>query len=227
MEQTNVEHYSVVRSQRMAACEIAERALSEGDDGPLRWFTTDMLELPVAWSPYVAMAMLESNWKDAVNPFGYLRTVTGRTVKKWQPALVGQDYRERDSRQVLASDLRSPASADWRSGGGGALALAAYHSEDGGIITSRGSFSIGNGVKRNGRRWRNPNTPTPPKKKPGDSRLGPDAKALIDARIRGFTRNTAAAHLGWSQQRVERAWRESNNDQNKDDRRGRYERSRY
>ena len=207
----------ILRSQRMVACEVAYRALAESDDGPLRWFTTDVLELPKPWAPYVAMAMWQTEWRRAENPIGWLRVVTGRTVKKWHPALVGQSWKERDPKVVVATDLKRPQSDDgysYREGDTGALGFHLHLAEEGGIIGRDGHVRIGNGQKRNGRRWRNPNTPRPPRKKPGESRLGPDDRALIDARIAGCTRQTAGAHLGWSQSRVERVWRRVNRDQN-------------
>ena len=204
-------------SKKLTACRVASEAIADNDDGALRSFTVDMLGLPPKWAPYVAIAMWNGNWMHADNPYGWIRTVTARTVKKWQPELVGQSWRERDAKTVLATDLGKVHAEDgyaYREGATGALGFRLHLAEEGGISTPDGKFMIGDGHKRNGRRWRNPNRPKPPMKRPGESRLGSDDHALIDARLRGCTRQTAANYLNWSQSKVERVWRRINRDQN-------------
>ena len=208
----------IVREQKLTVCRMACEALADNDDSMLQSFTVDMLGLPRSWAPYVAMAMWGGGWMHAENPYGWLHTVAARTVKKWQPGLVGQGWRERDGRVVLEADLPNVRSDDgygYREGATGALGFYDYLAQEGGVLARDGRFLAGDGHKRNGRRWRNPNQVNPPKKKPGDSRLGPDDHALIAARLAGYTRNTAAAYLGWTQNRVERVWRRTTRDQNR------------
>jgi hypothetical protein len=204
------------RTAALGVCEVVSRAIGTGDDSPLRCFTVDVLGLPLKWSPYVAIAMWESKWREADNPFGWIRKVSVLTVKKWRPELVGQSWRERDGRAVLASDLDSVHANDgyaYQEGAAGALGFHAHLAEDGCVVSRSGVVMVGNGHKRNGRRWRNPNVPKPPRKLRTDPRIGADERALIDARLSGYTRQTAKGYLGWSQSKVERVWRRINRDQ--------------
>ncbi len=197
----------ILRGQRLAACEVAFQGITQRWDGPLKWFTREVLKLPERWHPYVAMALSNSNWRTARNPFGYIRRVTVRQIKNWNPSLIGEDWREREPNVTLATDLAKVSSEDgwgYREGAAGALAFYAHLAEDGGAIDRTGKILVGDGHRRNGRRWRNPSRQTPPRKKPGECRLGPDDRALIDARVfAGCTRQTAAAYLGWPQSKVE------------------------
>ena len=62
--------------------------------------------------------------------------VAARSVKKWQPALVGQEYRERDLKAVLATDLAAPTANDtygYREGSTGALGFHMHLAEESGM----------------------------------------------------------------------------------------------
>ena len=184
----------IERQQKLVACRVACEAIADNDNGALQSFTADMLGLPRQWAPYVAMAMWNGDWMHAENPYGWICTVAARTVKKWQPTLVGQSWKERDKRTVLASDLGPVRAEDgyaYQEGATGALGFHLHLAEEGGIVATGGKIMVGDGHRRNGRRWRNPMMRNPPKKKPGESRLGIDERRLIDARLLGYTRQTA------------------------------------
>jgi len=112
------------RGQELTACEVAYLGIEDGTEPLLRWFCTNVLGLPPAWVPYVAMAMWrpdskgELAWRSAEHPFAFLATVTRRAVIRWNPELFfGVDadkvLRPRE-RAVSTLRLGIPEDSDWR-----------------------------------------------------------------------------------------------------------------
>ena len=83
------------REQKLQACEIAlTEGIEKNSETVLRWFTFDVLHFPWAWSPVVAMALMDKTkagdyrWRTATNPLGMVRVIAERAALKWESRTV-------------------------------------------------------------------------------------------------------------------------------------------
>lgn len=129
----------VLREQKLQTCEIAlTEGIEKNSETVLRWFTSEILHLPWAWNPVVAMALLdktkagEYRWRAARNPLGMVRIIAERSALKWNPELLFGNDAEKVLRPLeqAVSTLR-PASGNSR--------FPNYASSDG-EVTGGGSW---------------------------------------------------------------------------------------
>jgi len=209
---------AVVRGQRLVACELAYAAANNGEEAPLRWFAISMLGLPSTWACMVAMAIWKTDaagalgWREAENPFGYLRVAARRTALRWNPELVFGCETDRVlrpmERAVSTLRLRLPEDSEWSGDTLGYLAYNAYPEHPGDTDTSLhfGFYIVPElclDPPRDGLRydW----------DKIGE-RAGFDIDeiALLKARFRRVTRSAAGRFLGWPDHKVQAIWRRVN-----------------
>jgi hypothetical protein len=218
---------NVLREQKLQACEIAlTEGIEKNSETVLRWFTSEILHFPWAWSPVVAMAILdrtkagEYRWRTARNPLGMIRIIAERAALKWNPELLFGNDAEKVLRPMeqAVSTLR-PASENSNTAnyasyedeviGGGSwhdefidrAAYAALDDYDGPEVWEELDYLLTNrGNDGSGLDWNWDEIAR---------RIGftDEQAAIMKARAQGITRAEMGKHLLWDEQRVERVWR--------------------
>lgn len=218
---------TIIRNQKLTACEMAYVALMNADEPPLRWFTISMLRLPATWMYIVGMALWKPDtkgalaWRAATNPFAMLRVIARRTALRWQPELVfgcnADKVLHPCERAISTLKLRVPEDGEMQ--------------ED---VLGYWNWHSGAATRRNGHPWRQY-----PDWEPEDdlkfyiteelcfnpprdglhydwdtigARAGfnTEETALLKGRFKGYTRTGIGRFLGWDEHRVQAVWRRVN-----------------
>lgn len=219
---------NVLREQKLQACEIAlAEGIEKNNEAVLRWFTSEILHFPWAWSPVVAMALLdktkagEYRWRTAKNPLGMVRIIAERSALKWNPELLfGNDAEKvlRPMEQAVSTLLPSteegsrdtpPSSEDEITGGGywhdefiDRASYAALDNYDGPEVWEGLDYLLMNRTD-DGLDWNWDEIA----RRVG---LTDEQAAIVKARAQGITRAEMGKHLLWDERKVERVWRAVN-----------------
>lgn len=215
-----------LRSQKLQVCELAvAEGIEKNSESVMRWFTSEILHLPWAWSPVVVMALLdktkagEYRWRTAKNPLGMVRVIARRSALKSNPELLFGNDADKVLRPLerAISTLRglgeggstgTYADAEDETPGGGS-----WHDE----FIDRAGYEAGQEYGDGPEVWEGMDDALIGKDHDGLSfdwdeigrRIGwtADLAALMKARAQGVTRADMGKHLLWDEQKVERVWR--------------------